>query len=263
MNGLVIYSGASLWDGSPIVVIVTGISRRSQNPKTGDMLQTWILREDQHPMEALRSGDDASICGDCPMRPDPEGHRSCYVSMNAPGQVWKAYRNGRYESVDPDEAGDIIGGLYPVSRRKVRIGAYGDPAMVPADVWRSLIRNAELTTGYTHQWRSMPTEYSEFCMASCDSEQDVEDAHALGYRTFRCKSEGQGSMAGEVVCPASEEAGRLTTCDSCGLCSGSMAQKSNSIPSVTITVHGRGAKHFSGYTPDHLGKDSKCADTLV
>ncbi len=263
MNGIVIYNGPSLWDGEPIVVIVTGIARRSQNPKTGDMLQTWILREDMHPVEALQSGADASICGDCPMRPDDDGHRACYVSMNAPGAVYKAYRAGNYESVDPEEAGEIVGSLYPQSRRKVRIGAYGDPAMVPADVWRSLIRHAKRTTGYTHQWRTMPTEYREFCMASCDTEQDVEDAQALGYRTFRCKTEHQEPMRGEIVCPASEEAGRLTTCDQCGLCSGAM-QRSNRIPSVTITVHGRGAKYFSGdHSPDTLGKDSECnADTL-
>lgn len=246
MNGLVVYNGPSLWDGEPIVMIVTGVSRRSQNPKTGDMLQTWILREDMHPVEALQSGSDSTICGDCPMRPDENGHRTCYVSMNAPGAIWKAYRAGNYETVDPELAGNIIGGLYPVTRRKVRIGAYGDPAMVPVDVWRSLIKNATLTTGYTHQWRNMPAEYREFCMASCDSKQDLEDARSLGYRTYRPKEDGEEPMPGEVLCPAGEEAGRSTTCDQCGLCSGAMTKKSNLIPSVTITVHGQGAKHFSG-----------------
>lgn len=246
MNGLIVYDGPSQWDGEPIIVIVTGIKNRSNNPKTGDMLQTWILLRDVHPYEGVISGADASICGDCVHRRDENGHRSCYVSMNAPGQIWKSFHAGKYEECEPDEASEIIGSL-PKYRRKMRIGAYGDPAMVPINIWRTLIQNCTLTTGYTHQWREMPVEYREFCMASADSEQDAADAQALGYRTFRCITEDQEPACGEIVCPASEEAGKLTTCDRCGLCSGEM-KRSNAIPSVTITVHGRGAKYFKSQT---------------
>jgi hypothetical protein len=55
-------------DGEPIVVIATGFKRSSANPKTGDMLQTWILRRDVAPFAAIHNGADASICGDCPLR---------------------------------------------------------------------------------------------------------------------------------------------------------------------------------------------------
>ena len=45
-NGMVIWQGPSLVDGKPIAVIVTGLNKPSQNSKTGDMLQSWIIRTD-------------------------------------------------------------------------------------------------------------------------------------------------------------------------------------------------------------------------
>ena len=68
-NGVVLYRGPSRLDGAPIVVVATGLQRPSENEKTGPMVQTWILRSDEHPVSAVHSGADASICGDCPLRP--------------------------------------------------------------------------------------------------------------------------------------------------------------------------------------------------
>ena len=64
-NGFVIYEGPSLIDGAPIVVIATGLVRKSRNPKTGWMIQTWIMRADIAPNIALRKRLDRSVCGDC------------------------------------------------------------------------------------------------------------------------------------------------------------------------------------------------------
>jgi len=255
MLGMAIYNEASQWDGTPIVVIVTGL-RGSSNPKTGfDMLQTWILLRDTHPHEALKTGADVSICGNCRHRPlsrrrhrrrhhhrhrvvEITRKRSCYVNIMAPSAIWKSFQSNKYDVVSPDEAGEIIRG------RKIRIGSYGDPAMVPVNVWRSLIQHSPLTTGYTHQWREMSPEYAEFCMASVDTAQEAEDATAMGYRTFRCITSDEKLSDKEVLCPASKEAGKLTTCNKCGLCSGSMTERSSSIPTIAITVHGVGAKYF-------------------
>ncbi len=57
-RGFVLYQGPSLLDGLPIVAIAT---MRSTNPKTGPVPQTWILRADVPPMDAVRTGADASI----------------------------------------------------------------------------------------------------------------------------------------------------------------------------------------------------------
>ena len=60
-TGYVIYRGPSLLDGAPIVAIAT---MQTSNRKTGNMVQTWILREDVSPVEASKAGADASVCGD-------------------------------------------------------------------------------------------------------------------------------------------------------------------------------------------------------
>lgn len=253
MNGVIVYNGPSQWDGKPIVVVITGLWNRSNNPKTGDMLQSWILMRDIHPHEAIVSGRDESICGHCIHRRNEDGKRSCYVSMNAPGQIWKAFQRGRYPQVSPEEASELVAG------KKIRIGAYGDPAMVPVEVWKLLIRHASMTTGYTHQWREMSNEYSDFCMASVDTAEDAAHAKALGYRTFRCITADESLLDQEVLCPASAEAGKLTTCDECGLCRGSMSDRSTSIPTIAITVHGVGAGHFKPHT---LRKGTEAHDPL-
>ena len=235
-----------------MIVVVTGLSRMSENPKTGPMLQTWILLRDTHPAVALKTGEDESICGNCSLRPR-DGRRVCYVNIMGPSSVWRSFHAGKYDTVDPKEAGEIC------ARQKIRIGAYGDPAMVPADVWKNLISNSSGTTGYTHQWRDMAPTMVDFCMASCDNEKDVQDATALGYRTFRCIEPGIAPSNDEVVCPASEEAGKLTTCDRCGLCSGAMKSRRNRIPNIVITVHGRGMKHFCSDSLQ-VRKDSQTAE---
>jgi hypothetical protein len=55
-NGIVIYRGPSILDGSPIVVIATGLGSGSSNRKTGALVQTWILRDDVSPIERSRAG---------------------------------------------------------------------------------------------------------------------------------------------------------------------------------------------------------------
>ena len=58
----VIYNGPSMLDGKPIIVV--GIIT-SNNAKTGNMLQTHIIRSDINPVTASKTGGDYSICGDC------------------------------------------------------------------------------------------------------------------------------------------------------------------------------------------------------
>ena len=65
-NGYVLWRGPSKFNGEAIVLIATGFQRKSQNKKTDDMLQFWILLEDTRPDEAVKTGLDQGICGDCP-----------------------------------------------------------------------------------------------------------------------------------------------------------------------------------------------------
>ena len=52
MKSAIIYNGPSLLDDKPIVVIATYSNR---NTKTGHVVQTYILREDIHPLEASKT----------------------------------------------------------------------------------------------------------------------------------------------------------------------------------------------------------------
>lgn len=234
MNSLVLWKGPSRIDGKPIMLVATD---NSKNTKTGaGLVQTWILRSDIAPLDAIHSGQDSSICGDCTLRGAVKDGRNfgrnCYVLVhNAPRSIYAAYTRGRYNHVSLSEGRDLLAG------RLVRLGAYGDPAAVPVNVWRSLLAKASGYTGYTHQWRRF-SAIRQFCMASVESEGQAKRAHLRGFRTFRI---GRNKVKGESVCPASKEAGHKLTCDACLACNGS----SGRVGSIVIAPHGIGAKRLA------------------
>lgn len=249
-NGAVLWRGASLIDGAPIVVIATGLASGSFNRKTGDMVQTYILRADISPVDAVRVGADVSICGKCPhrgkpgsavrkalhaesgMRADgPHTARTCYVNVGqGPLVVWRAWQRGRYPT-----AGTIADVAAIGARRIVRLGTYGDPAAVPVYVWQSLTRDAVGHTGYTHQWRRCDPALRALCMASADSVSDASDAQAAGWRTFRVAMPCDAPrLANEAVCLASKEAGHKLTCAQCLACAGANGRRG----SIVIQAHG-------------------------
>jgi hypothetical protein len=238
-NGAVIWRGPSLLDGAPIVVIATGLgSRASRNEKTGGLIQTWIIREDVSPVDAVNSGADASVCGACPHRGEViDGRnvgRSCYVTVfQAPLNVWKTYKRGGYPLVPWQDVAALFAG------RGVRVGSYGDPAAVPVDFWTVALDRASYWTGYTHQWRTASVAFARLIMASCDSAEDRADAKAMGYRTFRVTPKGEAPAPREVTCPASEEAGNKTTCDACRACGGLSAKAK---ADIVIAIHGAAPK---------------------
>ena len=225
-NGAILYRGHSELDGAPIVVIATGLSKASNNAKTGDMIQTWIMREDIAPHEAIKTGADSSICGDCPLRGTGGKERGCYVVVHqAPLVVWKAYHRGNYPELSLSEI-KAAG-----ANRAIRLGSYGDPAAVPVAVWKVLTADAKVWTGYTHQWRENDN-LQGLCMASADSEQDRDDAVARGWRTFRVKTDDMPMMPNERVCPATTVG---LDCATCGACKGNA---SGNTGTIVINVHG-------------------------
>lgn len=225
-NGYIIYQGPSLLDGKPIVAIATGFKVSSRNVKTGDMIQTWILREDINPIEAVRTKEDASVCGDCKHR-----GTTCYVRTEwGVNNVWKAIGRGMYPFLGPHQLG-LLG-----HDRVIRIGSYGDPAAVPFPVWWTFTRQARVSTGYTHQWRRSDSQvYQQLCMASVDSEEEYREAKAMGWRTFRVRRANEEPLRGEVICPASAEAGHKTTCEECRACGGLNAKAR---ADIVIRIHG-------------------------
>ena len=238
MENGIIYRGPSLLDGSPIVAIATYSNR---NPKTGAVVQTYIIRDDMDPVTASRTGADAAICGACPLRgianpgkgKGQADNRACYVTLiHGPALVYRSMARGVYpDATDPDAATAIGWG------RMVRIGTYGDPAAVPESVWEALTMRAKGWTAYTHQWLHH-FDALTYAMASVESLTAAKYVWARNGRTFRIiRDVAEIDPAREVLCPASAEAGKRTTCADCRLCAG---QATRSPKSVAIVAHGNG-----------------------
>jgi hypothetical protein len=231
MRGI-IYQGPSLYDGKPIVVIATYSDR---NTKTGGVVQTYILRADMNPLDASKAGEDASICGTCPLRGEPTTDparkqakgRKCYVNLGQGVLItYRSFLRGVYPDARTTDARRAIG-----RGRVVRVGTYGDPAAVPSHVWDDLLADAASHTAYTHAsgWRP------DIAMQSADSLEQAQAHWQAGRRTFRVLVDlGDIVPAREVLCPASKEAGRRTTCDACRLCGGNATR---SPKSVAIVAH--------------------------
>ena len=215
-------------DGNKCVVIMT---MSSANRKTGNTCQVWILREDINPVEAIATGDDYSICGNCPHRKDlTTGNRSCYVNVGqAPLAVWRAYKAGKYGQLSDLYPEDLRG-------RVIRWGAYGDPSIISPALFQTINEHAESHTGYTHQWREeFASPFKGYFMASVDTFADYLDASAHGWKCFNVVPKnviGQGK-----VCPATVNNSQAQ-CITCRLCDGAKND-------IFVVAHGTGGKYIS------------------
>ena len=231
LNKAILYEGPSLIDGQPIVAIAT---YSDKNTKTGLMVQTYILCQNIDPRDANKTGQDFSICGTCPLKGiptlDPKRKlaekRTCYVRIDQGSLiVWKAYQNGSYPKTN---------NISELGRgRMVRLGTYGDPAAVPSYVWHQLLEDAIGHTAYSHQNDIIPIDKKIF-MGSADSLEHAKKFWSDNIRTFRVIQNLNEIQDNEILCPASKEAGRKSTCAKCKLCSGT---SSNSKKSIAIVQH--------------------------
>src|SRR5688572_16523210 len=123
-RNVVFYEGPSMLTGDPIMAIA---SARNGNRKIGHMLQLWIVPAIS-PIEAVRSGKDAAVCGDCRLRGDARANgRACYVEyFRAVENIWQSQaRADRTDRISVQAYAQRVDGL------QHRIGAYGDPVAVP------------------------------------------------------------------------------------------------------------------------------------
>ena len=244
----IIYSGPSMIDGSPIVVVAIV---KSSNAKTGPtMLQTYVIRSDIDPLTASKTGQDYAICGNCIHRGkptlDPKKkqaiERSCYVTLyHGPLVVYKGFKRGIYPTATQQEIKRLG------ADRMVRLGTYGDPLAVPASVWDDLLSDSLGHTGYSHQHGLVTGDYSKV-MISADTPEQAAMFHVKQLRTFRVipvstwVDKGKAALLkSEILCPASEEMGKVTTCDKCKLCAGGTVGKS-----IAIVSHGTSRNMFKG-----------------
>lgn len=271
--GIVLYRGPSQLDGKLIVCIATGFSG-SKNVKTGNLIQTWIMRADIDPLTVHANNWDESICGQCFYK----NTDSCYVNIGqAPYGVYMADCRRRYVEFDYNKHKDLF------INRSMRIGSYGDPTSVPVKVWQQFLPLLKGFSGYSHQWRNPKfQDYKHFCMASLEKPQDYDKAKKLGWRTFRVKplsseivnknllepkdengekdntkedffqywkklqQKGYNQIFGtEILCRASDKyaemyEGKKLTCEQCGLCCGDKI----SGPDIVIDFHGFGPNSY-------------------
>lgn len=232
-KGFILFEGNSVLDNAPIVAIAT---MQTNNRKTGSMVQVWILRSDIDPIEAYKSKQDYSICGNCPQRWASGG--ACYVNIGqAPLAIYRAYKRGAYVSFDADQHSEVL------KNRKVRLGAYGDPAAVPYDVLRSFVDLCAGHTGYTHQYahKNFDKRILKLCMFSADTPRIAAKAKAEGFRSFLVLASDAPAPAESIECLSDSKG---ISCLDCGLCNG----KSDA-PSVHIRVHGTRKGNFLNNKP--------------
>ena len=158
--------------------------------------------------------------------------RKCYVKLfQAPYSVWKSYRKGNYKKISLQKLSKLL------AFRSVRVGSYGDPAVIPSEVWDKMLSRTLGNTGYTHQWQKCDNNNSRFNMASVDSLEEKRQANKLGYRTFRTRLASEPIESDEVICPSDKVArkGRkLVPCADCMMCSGTSSKVKKNI---TIIIH--------------------------
>ena len=194
------------------------------------MIQTYIIREDIDPYTATKFGDDSSVCGDCPLKPSESG--VCYVlTFRGPAAIYRSYLKHGATPIEQMKGHHIQRAL---GFRRVRLGAYGDPAAIPVSAWGNLLQYSKGWTGYTHQWRTCEQELKRYCQASCDSAQDVVDAMAQGWGTYYVvpkNVEPPRQLGGKhlMLCPFTKVG---IQCTDCGLCNGQSKRH------ITVHVHG-------------------------
>jgi hypothetical protein len=199
----ILWEGLSPFNNEPIVAIATD---NTVNPKIGDMVQVWILPAKEQAHEARRTGGDAAVCGNCAQRPISGG--GCYVMSMGISSVSNKYLRGGYSPVAPEA----------FTGRKVRWGAYGDPAMLPEELVRSVNAVASGWTGYTHQYKHAWAKWSKgLFMASADTQKAAGLLRKAGWGVFQTGAT-DGSDQGKATLCASKSTGEK--CSTCLACNG-------------------------------------------
>lgn len=168
-----------------------------------------------------------SNCFDCPFR----GYLKCYTHkyeqysgfLSSLRSIAEEFAQKPFYTLD-----EIIPSILKMSNgRYIRFGTYGEPSVLPVGLVAGMTAIASQWTGYTHQWRKKP-EFSPYFMASVHNMAEMLRAEMAGYRSFIASKTGLDKDIA-IQCPASKEAGYKSTCEKCGLCSGSEGKGRKSV----------------------------------
>lgn len=230
-KGCVLFRGASPFVSEGDNQFAAILTFQSDNTKTGDMAQIWLIAENESPFEARKLGLYRIVCGDCGVVD------LCYVNLaHRPRSLYQAYKRGDYPAYDQ------LAHDYVVAANGVRFGAYGDPVLLPLPVVRHF---AELSggryTGYTHQWRRPEYQlYRQFFMASCETLADTQLAASMGWRWYMVTADE--TVPGAVLCPhQNQQLSRLVQCNTCWACNGTKDRAVGAEQRRSIIAHPTGA----------------------
>jgi hypothetical protein len=228
-RGFIMYEGKSLLGGDDQIVCIAVL--KSENKKTGKMVQVYIIPKDVGPIEAIKAGKNFGACGTCPLQGEyalifkKNGgmekrfvNRVCYVNLgHGPSTVYQAYMAGKYKHYVKRHHEKYIAG------RKVRIGAYGDPAAIPLKLVKYLAYISSGWTGYSHQmfWVRHAAELANYVMASCHTPAQHAEARRRGWRSFVAIPKGGQAPERSVECPHYTHG---VNCETCLLCDGNNKQ---------------------------------------
>ena len=213
-NGFTFYRGPSMLNRLPVRLVCSGILEPSRNRKTGPMIQFSALPDDKPPatIEDILAG-----CGDCKIK------KMCYVDRSkAPYQQWKQ----DYPDYNPRKDAHLLR-LYPH-----RYCMFGDPASIPAYVWKIIRRESKGHTGYTQQWEKPRFQHlKSWLMASCHNLAQKDKAESMGWKPYVITD---SVLDGMKQCPYQKSEGAIR-CAHCLLCDGNHG-------TIQITKHGSPSK---------------------
>lgn len=227
-------SGYVVWEDREVTGILTVGSR---NEKTGDCDTLWILPRERDPLACIAAGEQALVCGTCPLQ-----GAGCYVQVGqAPMEIWAKWQRGGYPWLPSGWLPDRP----PSPIRMLRLGGWGDPCMLPAFVIDGLALRYTRVVGYTHGWADRP-DLRQWCMASVDDGKEMKAALAQGWSCFVIRERVDPlelAVAGAVTCPAET---RGIQCNQCALCGGRGPAGKRPARVITIGAHGFQAKKAAG-----------------
>jgi hypothetical protein len=214
-------------------------TKPSANSKLGIgmVMQTYHFSLDQ--VISVDFTQDKDNCRDCPMSYNQNGGKSgkCYTHtfqhrmglMGMLKRLNRLYLIGAIKSINKDDFNNYLIISKAVKPTLLRLGAYGEAALLPLNIVGKLVKCAVTYTAYSHMWTKPEYKgYSKYFMASTHGYFETLVANSLGFRAFEsAKTQDVTKMA---MCPAAKEfSGNKKTCIECGACNGTHKQKTNNI----------------------------------
>tara|TARA_R110001599_G_scaffold106532_5_gene268173 strand:+ start:136 stop:846 length:711 start_codon:yes stop_codon:yes gene_type:complete len=217
---------------------------KTSNKKISDgkpLVQTYTFSRDQYNLATTSKGFgmkkffalDGANCMDCKFSGN-QGSGGCYThKFNQYVGFLSMLRSIKIEQLTPITNSKVVE-IVDLSRDTyVRFGTYGEPSLFPLELIEEMTDVASNWTGYTHQHdKEFAQGYKYFFMASTHTDEEANQRSEDGWRSFIALE--LGSDANAISCPASKEAGFVTNCAKCSLCSGA---KGKGKKNVKILLH--------------------------